>query len=168
MPRSQSILERIQSRSGSASTSSGVQISPVAFRPINTAPLGSPPLIFSAISWRPRGVFSLPSNSPGPYADVETEYCATTQPSSRSSRRCALSRTRTSFMSAFYAGEFVVERGFGKHARTNASIFHIVVKVRVSEVRFAEAIPLHYRSRLLGLYGCRPEFLGNLFAITHS
>jgi hypothetical protein len=41
-------------------------------------------------------------------------------------------------MSAFYAGEFAVERAFGKHARTNASIFHIVVKVRVSEVRIRE------------------------------
>ena len=47
-------------------------------------------------------------------------------------------------MSAFYAGEFVVERGFGKHARTNASIFHIVVKVRVSEVRFAEPIGFNF------------------------
>ena len=55
-----------------------------------------------------------------------------------------LSRTRTSFMSAFYAGESVVERGFGKHARTNASIFHIVVKVRVSEVRFAEPIGFNF------------------------
>ena len=64
---------RIQSRWGSASKRSGVQISPVSSRPTKTEPMAAAAPIFSLTSWRPLGVCSLPSRSPVPFAAVETD-----------------------------------------------------------------------------------------------
>src|SRR5262252_5642098 len=78
---------RIQSRPGKRSPSSDVQISPVGRRPRNTVLNDCPAPIFARTMCSPRGVRKLPSSSPAPCLDVDTEYRLSSLPSSETSLR---------------------------------------------------------------------------------